>query len=96
MNTQQLLESSALGLHLLFDREQIAEAFEQDGSTLRLTVEAQLDAIQDAVKDLLDLPDARAGRQFIAGLPRPVQHVLVLLYFELLDGLVRRRNLTLH
>lgn len=96
MDTQRVLQSGALGVHLLFERDTITEAFDQDGPTLRGTVERDLESIQTAVESLLEQPDAEAGRLFIRALPRPVQHVLVLLYFELLDGLIRRQNPTLH
>jgi len=96
MDTQRLLESGARGLHLLFDTETIAQAFEQRAEDLRDVVDRDLDTIQTAVEQLLELPDAQAGRLFIAGLPRTVQYVIVLLYFELLDGSLRSRSLTLH
>jgi hypothetical protein len=96
MDTQRLLACGARGVHLLFDRDVIAEAFEQRAEDLRAVVDEDLDGIQTAVERLLELPDAGAGRTFIEHLPRPVQHVLVLLYFELLDGSLRRGPLTLH
>ena len=96
MDTQRLLETGARGLHLLFDREVISEAFEQKAEDLRAVVDRELDEIQHVVQQLLDLPDAGAGRDFIARLPRALQHVIVLLYFELLDGRLRRGPVTLH
>jgi len=96
MDTEQLLEIGARGVHLLFDDRVIAEAFEQRAEVMRGIVDEEIDNIQTAVENLLGLPDAAAGREFIAGLPRPVQYVIVLLYFELLDGTLRRGALTLH
>jgi hypothetical protein len=96
VDTQRLLACGARGTHLLFDRQVIAEAFEQPAEDLRAVVDRELDGIQAAVRELLELPDAGAGRAFIEALPRPVQHVIVLLYFELLDGALRRDRVTLH
>lgn len=96
MDTQRLLEIGARGMHLLFDERVIAEAFEQQADVMRSIVDAELESIQGAVQGLLELPDAAAGRAYIAGLPRRVQYVIVLLYFELLDGSLRQRSLTLH
>ena len=96
MDTERLLQTGARGVHLLFDEGLIAEAFEQRVEALRGVVEDELEEIEGAVRRLLRLPDAGAGRAFIAGLPRRVQYVLVLLYFELLDGALRRGRLTLH
>jgi hypothetical protein len=96
MDTQRLLASGARGVHLLFDERVIAEAFEQQAEVMRGVVDKELETIQDALESLLALPDAHAGRLFISGLPRRVQYVIVLLYFELLDGALRRGSLTLH
>jgi hypothetical protein len=96
MDTQRLLDTGARGVHLLFDTETIAAAFEQRAEDLRAIVDRDIDEIQTAVQHLLDLPDAGAGRDFIARLPRSLQYVIVLLYFELLDGSLRRGPLTLH
>ena len=96
MDTQRLLEAGSRGMHLLFDRETIQCAFEQTAEQLRAVVDRQLDAIQMAVQHLLQLPDAEKGRDFIAGLPREHQYVIVLLYFELLDGRMRQGPMTLH
>lgn len=96
MDTERLLETGARGMHLLFDGQVIAEAFEQQVEVMRTIVDDEIETIQAAVESLLGLPDAAAGRAFIADLPRPVQYVIVLLYFELLDGTLRRGALTLH
>ena len=96
MDTERLLHQGARGTHLLFDRGMIAEAFEQRAEDLRAVVDCEMDTIQGALQALLELPDADAGRDFIRGLPRPVQYVLVLLYFELLDGTLRTGSVTLH
>lgn len=96
MDTQRLLESGARGVHLLFDTGTIAAAFEQTAEGLRAVVDREIDTIQSAVQHLLQLPDAQKGRDYIAGLPRELQYVIVLLYFELLDGRLRRGPVTLH
>jgi hypothetical protein len=92
MNTERLLDFSERGIHLLFETSTITEAFCQDAKQLRRVVDAHLDEIQVAVKHVLELGSAVAGREFIASLERELQHVLVLLYFELLDDRLRRRE----
>ncbi len=96
MDTEKLLDSGVRGVHLLFDTRTITEAFEQDAEALRCVVERELEHIQDAVQLLLSLPDADEGRTFIEGLPRELQYVIVLLYFELIDGELRRHSSTIH
>ena len=92
MNTERLLDFGERGIHLLFDTSTIAEAFCQDAKHLRQVVDKHLDEIQVAVQHVLELGSAVAGREFIASLERELQHVLVLLYFELLDDRLRRRE----
>ena len=96
MDTQGLLAASERGLHLLFDTRTVRAAFEQEAQRLRAVVDREIDSIQRVVQHLLRLPDASEGRDFIAALPRELQYVLVLLYFELLDGRLRKRPVTLH
>jgi len=95
MDTGRVIEVGMRGIHLLFEDDLITEAFEQDGQALRRTVKRRLREIEEVVSHLLGLPSAIDGRAFIAGLPRELQHVLVLLYFELLHDRLRRRP-TLH
>lgn len=92
MQTQRLLDCGERGIHLLFDTPLIAEAFEQDAKSLRRIVDEHLMEIQSAVHHVLDLPSPEIAREFIARLPRSLQHVLVLLYFELLDDRLRKRE----
>jgi len=92
METQRLLDCGERGIHLLFDTPLIAEAFEQDAKTLRRIVDEHLEEIQSAVQHVLELPTPDVAREFISCLPRTLQHVLVLLYFELLDDRLRKRE----
>jgi hypothetical protein len=68
----------------------ITEAFGQDAEALRGAVSGRFDEIQFAVQHLTSLPSVAEARDFIAALTPAVRHVLVLLYFELLDGRLRR------
>ena len=95
VDTERVLEIGERGIHLLFDRSMITEAFGQDAERLRTAVSGRFEEIHLAVQHLTTLPNAAEGRRFIGGLAPEVRHVLVLLYFELLDGRIRR-NPTLH
>ena len=92
MQAQRLLDCGERGIHLLFDTPLIAEAFGQDVKSLRRIVDEHLEEIQSAVQHVLDLPSPDTAREFISCLPRTLQHVLVLLYFELLDDRLRKRE----
>lgn len=92
MDTERLLEIGERGIHLLFDSAMINEAFGQDADALRRSLDGRFDEIHFAVAHLADLESVAQGRHFIEGLEPPVRHVVVLLYFELLDGRLRRHR----
>ena len=90
MDTERLLEIGERGIHLLFERDAIAEAFRQDADELREEISERYDEVHGAIERLVAMEDVSEGRRFIDGLSPAVRHVLVLLYFELLDGRLRR------
>lgn len=85
VDTNHLLDVGARGIHLLFDSELINEAFGQDADQLRASVEGRFSEIHAAIERLVRLPSVSEGRRFIQDLSPAIRHVLVLLYFELLD-----------
>jgi hypothetical protein len=92
VDTERLLAAGERGSHLLFDTPTIAEAFAQDARRLEAVVRADAAGVERAIRGLLAQPTCTAGRVFVETLPRELQYVLVLLYFELLDGRLRRRR----
>ncbi len=90
MDTDKLLEIGARGIHLLFDTEEIEAAFEQDADRLRTDLAGRHAEVQCAIDALVRLDDVEEGRRLISQLPSEVRHVLVLLYFDLLDVHLRR------
>ena len=92
MDTNRLLDAGERGTHLLFDRQLILDAFAQGQGDLRGLVRARVDEIQAAVEELVTVTEIAEARRFLAALPREIRHVIVLLYFELLDGRVRARG----
>jgi hypothetical protein len=95
VDTERLLASGEKGIHLLFDNGTISAAFAQDAGRLEAWVRGDGEGVERAIRGLLAQPSATEGRAFVARLPRELQYVLVLLYFELLDERLRRRR-TLH
>ncbi|MCL4683337.1 hypothetical protein KJ059_01140 [Myxococcota bacterium] len=96
MDAEQIFRAGALGLHLLFDEATIDAAFEQDPGRLRAIVERRRAELQAVLAELLALDRADQARRFIAVLPGELQHVLVVLYFELLSRRLGRHGRTLH
>ncbi len=86
MDTERVLAESERGIHLLFDNPTIVAAYAQDPGRPQKVILAEGHKLQEALEDLLEQPDAVEGRRFIAGLNPDLRYVLVLLYFELLDG----------
>jgi len=89
LDTERLLEIGERGIHLLFDAETIHDAFDQDAERLRLELAGRVAEVHFAIEHVVRLPSLEDARAFIADLAPAVRHVLVLLYFELLDGHLR-------
>jgi hypothetical protein len=90
MDTEQLLTLGARGVHLLFDNAEIEAAFERDAAELREEIAGRYAEVQGAIAALMDLDDVDEGRALIGSLDDGIRHVLVLIYFDLLDSHVRR------
>ena len=95
MDTEKLLEIGARGIHLLFANDEIEAAFEQDADVLRNDLAGRNAEVNSAIEALLRLDDVTQGRRLIDHLDDEIRHVLVLIYFDLLDTHVRQ-GATLH
>ncbi len=84
------------GLHLLFDAATISAAFGEDPGMLRAALVAHRNELEDVLGEIAGSGDAAAARALIAALPPGLRHVLVHLYFEILEGRLRRRGTSLH
>jgi hypothetical protein len=80
------------GLHLLFDAATISAAFGEDPGMLREAVVAHRNELETALGEIVGIDDAATARTFIAALPPELRHVLVHLYFEILENRLRRRG----
>jgi len=96
LNTEFLIAEALKGNHLLFSNELIAEAFSRNLATLQAALESRRAEINRTVGELLSVGTLEEGRDFVSGLSRDVQHVLILLYFQLLEGVLLRRGPTVH
>ncbi len=96
MNTEWIFQSGTQGVHVLFDTETIQRAFSQDVDHLLDIVEERLEEVHEMVYHLLEQPSVRRGRDFIESLPAEMRHVMVLLYFEVIEGRIRKQEHLLH
>jgi len=92
MDAERILVAGEHGIHLLFDSATIGAAFEEDPAALRSLVAVRRLEVQAALEAILGVADADQARGLIAELPRELQHVLVLLYFEVLERRLRSRG----
>ena len=96
MDAEGILVAGEHGIHLLFDTSTIGAAFAEDPQVLRAIVASRRLELRAVLEAILAAPAADQARAFIAELPSELRHVLVMLYFELLDRRLRRRGLALH
>ena len=96
LNTEFLIAEALKGNHLLFPNALIAEAFSRSATVLEASLEDRREEIGRTVSALLTLETVEEGREFVSGLSRDIQHILILLYFQLVDGVLRKRKPTIH
>jgi len=84
------------GLHLLFDTATISAAFGEDPGMLREAVVAHRDELEAVLGEIAGSDDAATAKILIAALPPELRHVLVHLYFEILESRLRRRGASVH
>lgn len=96
MDAERILAIGEQGIHLLFDRAAIAAAFEADADLLRQVVALRRPELQATLAEILALERTEQARALIAELPPELRHVLVLLYFEILERRIAHRRPLLH
>jgi len=94
--TEFVITEALKGNHLLFPNELIAEAFSRSATVLQAALEDRREEIGQTVSALLALENLEQGRDFVSSLSRDIQHILILLYFQLVDGVLQRRKPTRH
>jgi hypothetical protein len=84
------------GLHLLFDAATILAAFGEDPGMLREAVVVHRHELEAVLGEIACSDDAATAKTLIAALPPELRHVLVHLYFEILESRLRRRGASVH
>ena len=96
MDAEGILVAGEHGIHLLFDTPTIGAAFAEDPQALRAIVASRRLELRAVLEAILAAPAADQARAFIAELPSELRHILVMLYFELLERRLRSRGPALH
>jgi hypothetical protein len=73
------------GSHLLFDNQIIREAFQKDREELADLGSEKIGELRSVLRDIFQIPDLEGKREYIAGLPEKIQHVLIFLYFQIVE-----------
>jgi len=96
VNGEGIFELGERGFHLLFDERTLATALGEDPAALRAVIVAHRAELEEVLTEILGIADAGAARGLIAALPPELRNVLVHLYFEILEGRMRRFGLARH
>lgn len=90
MNTEKLCKFGKRGIHLLFETETIRIVFEQDPESLGIELNNRRAEIRFAIETMSSLSSSlKETRRFIASLDPFIRHILVLVYFEMLDDHIK-------
>jgi hypothetical protein len=96
---ESLLQQSALGHHLLFDREAIREALASDSQKevpkADLNTET-LAKVQKILNDLIEKPTLLAQQCFIRDLDPESYQLLIRTYFNIVENTVRAQSAYKH
>lgn len=96
MDAERIFRAGEQGIHLLFEPATIGAAFAEDPERLHAIVVRRRAELHGVLGELLALDHAEQARRFIEALPPELRHVLVMLYFELLERRLLRRGRVLH
>ncbi len=73
------------GNHLLFDNQRIRKAFEKNREELADLGSEKAGELRRVLKEVFQIPNLEGKRDYIAGLPEELQHVLIFLYFQIVE-----------
>jgi len=73
------------GHHILFDNEQIRRAFAKGDVELTSLGVDRVHEVREALREIFEMGSTEDRREYIARLPEEIQHILVFLYFQILE-----------
>jgi hypothetical protein len=73
------------GNHILFDNETIRRAFAKGNGELASLGVERVREVREALRDIFSIPGTEDKRDYIQHLPEEVKHILVFLYFQILE-----------
>ncbi|HUT53554.1 MAG TPA: hypothetical protein VM658_09200 [bacterium] len=82
---EYVLQLGAHGNHVLFENDRIREAFAKKEDELADLGSEHVFQVRQAIREVLAIPEFEGKKQFISSLPRDIQHVLIFLYFQMIE-----------
>lgn len=82
---EYLISLGVKGNHILFGNERIREAFARQKEALSGLKAQQISEVQRAIREILAIPDFEGKKDYIAGLPKETQDILIFLYFQMIE-----------
>ena len=93
---EYVLRLGANGNHVLFENDRIREAFAKREEELADLGSEHVLQIRQAIREVLAIPEFEGKKQFISALPRDIQHVLIFLYFQMIEKSIYLDQKNLH
>ena len=82
---EYVLRLGAHGNHVLFDTDRIREAFAKKEEELADLGSEHVLQVREAIRGVISIPEFEGKKQYISSLPRDIQHVLIFLYFQMIE-----------
>lgn len=82
---EYILDLGMRGSHLLFDNQIIREAFQKNNEELADLGSERVGELRSVLKEIFQIPDLEGKKEYIADLPEDLQHVLIFLYFQIVE-----------
>jgi hypothetical protein len=93
---EYVIQLGAHGNHVLFENERIREAFAKKEEELADLGSEHVLQVRQAIRDVLAIPEFEGKKQYISALPQDIQHVLIFLYFQMIEKSIYLENRNYH
>ncbi len=82
---EYILDMGMKGNHLLFNNQRIREAFQRNNEELADLGSEKVGELRRILKEIFQIPDLEGKKEYIEHLPEEIQHVLIFLYFQIVE-----------
>jgi hypothetical protein len=93
---EYVISQGLRGNHILFDNDQIKRAFAKGDLELTTLGVERVREVREALRDIFEMAGTEERRDYITRLPEEVQHILVFLYFQILEKNILAQKSKLH